>query len=93
MTSVARYRRADRVASAEEKGVLYLAPLPDGPALMVPGSGASVWDAANELGEASAAEIARHLAGPADQDPDVIAADIAPFLDALVTARVLIRTD
>ncbi|NHA68794.1 PqqD family peptide modification chaperone [Phycicoccus flavus] len=74
----------------EADEVVYAAVLPDGPPLVLQGSGALVWHAA--LPGGSLEEVVGRVAAAAGTSADVVAADVAAFVDALVTVGLLVRS-
>ncbi len=66
----------------EEDGVVYAAPLPDGPPVVLDGPGAVVWRAV--LPGGSLEDVVARVSAEVGASPEVIAADVAAFVDQLV---------
>ncbi len=73
----------------EMAGVVFIAPLPDGPITVLQGASAEIWRRAYGR---SRAHLIAHLAEEFGVDAAVIAPEVSAFLDALV-ARSLLREE
>ena len=68
----------------EEDGVVYAAPLPDGPPVVLDGPGAVVWRAVVPGG--SLEEVVARVSAEVGASPEVVAADVGTFVDRLVAS-------
>lgn len=87
MTAVT-LRVADGVGVESLVGVVYAAPLPDGPILVLEGIAALIW---GEACGSPRAEVAAAVAAHTDQDAASIAPDIDRFLDEMIERGLLIE--
>lgn len=71
----------------EVEGVVYAAPLPDGPPVVLDGPGAVVWRALVPGG--SLADVVERVAAEVGASAEVVAADVATFVDRLVDGRLV----
>ncbi len=79
---------ADRCAWVERDGTVYAAALPDGPPLVLDGSGAQVWLELVEGG--SIGEVVERVAARAGESPELVAPGVTAFVEGLVAAGVLV---
>jgi len=90
------YRRSPGVgvisATDDDSGetIIYLAPLPDGPALVLRGSAAAIWTAVTDT-PASSSEIATRVARQRRLPLELVCADVADFLETLADRGMLVR--
>lgn len=93
MAGSAAYHLAPRVGWVDgsdeqgDGGICYLAPLPDGPPLVLRDSAAAIWVEARVGGTAD--EIAGRVAERFGLESDEIGDDVATFLEELVELGVL----
>ncbi|QIM21350.1 PqqD family protein [Phycicoccus sp. HDW14] len=66
----------------EDDDVVYAAPLPDGPPVVLDGPGAVVWRAVVPGG--SLEDVVARVAAEVGASAEVVAADVATFVDQLV---------
>lgn len=85
--SAARVGVSTDAGWVEDDGVVYAAVLPDGPPLVLDGPGALVWRAAVPGGTLT--EVVARVAAAAEVSAEVVADDVARFVDDLVAAGVL----
>ena len=69
----------------EQDGIVYVAALPDGPPLVLEGSGALVWRAL--LGGGTVDEVVTRVAEAAGESAAAVAPAVTRFLDDLVARR------
>lgn len=88
-------RGSVRVAAAcgwvDDDDTVYVAALPDGPPLVLEGSGALVWRAV--LGGGTVDEAVERVAAAAGESAAAVAAGVRGFVDDLVAAGVLEPVD
>lgn len=84
--SVSRLRATAVVAQHEEGGVVYLAPLPDGPITVLQGTAAAIW---REAQGRSRADVVRSLARDLDTSAPSIEGDVNAFIDVLIESSLL----
>lgn len=80
-------RVADACAWVEQAGTVFVAALPDGPPLVLEGSGALVWQALLDGGTVD--EVVGRVAEAAGESAATVAPAVVRFLDDLVAAGVL----
>jgi hypothetical protein len=85
--SGAAVRLSPRTGWVEEDGTVYVAALPDGPPLVLEGPGALVWWAVLDGGGLD--DVVARVADGAGASVELVAPDVAAFLDQLVGAGVL----
>ncbi|WDH79482.1 PqqD family protein [Microbacterium esteraromaticum] len=73
--------------------VVYIAPLPDGPIMVLDGVSALIWQTITDPVGATDTEVAAHVAAATGQRPDDIAGHVTSFLDDLVRRGVIIGAD
>lgn len=73
----------------ERDGVVYPAPLPDGPPLVLQGPAVVVWHAVVAGGTLE--EVVARVASASGQSPEAVADGVGAFVDGLVAAGVLER--
>ncbi len=83
-----RLRVADACGWVEHSGTVYVAALPDGPPLVLEGSGALVWAAV--LPGGTLEEVVARVAGGAGQSAAVVGPGVGGFVDGLVAAGVVV---
>lgn len=76
-----------RCGWVEHGGTVYAARLPDGPPLVLDGSGAVVWAALVDGGTLEA--VVARVADATGVSADVVAADVEGFVDGLLAAGVV----
>lgn len=74
-------------AWVETDGVVYAAPLPDGPPVVLDGPGAVVWRALVPGG--SLGDVVDRVAAEVGASAEVVAADVVTFVDQLVDGRLV----
>lgn len=88
------YHRARPIAEASAEGppwTVYVAPLPDGPPLVLGESAALIWECL-PTEPITATEIAEEVASLTGADPQGIIRDVVEFLDSLVVFGVAVRS-
>ncbi len=85
MSATVRVR--DACGWLEHGGAVYVAPLPDGPPLVLEGSSALVWAAVVEGGRVD--DLVDRVAQAAGESAEAVAPGVAAFVDGLVAAGVL----
>lgn len=84
--SDARLGAAALLAQYEERGVVYLAPLPGGPITVLRGTAAAIW---REAQGRSRADVVRGLAHGLDISAPSIEGDVNAFIDLLIESSLL----
>ncbi|MBY6060287.1 PqqD family peptide modification chaperone [Microbacterium esteraromaticum] len=74
----------------DEDGVVYVAPLPDGPILVLDGVSALIWQT---VCDSQVDDAVAYVADATGQRPDDIAGHIEAFIDGLVRRGALVRID
>lgn len=82
------YRVAERVGVVERDDIVYVATLPEGPALVLEGTAALIWRTACT---GSAETLVRRVARASGQPSADIAESVLGFVDELVARGCLIR--
>lgn len=82
-----RMRAADAVGVIDDDTVMYVAPLPDGPILVLDEVSALAWRTACEFGPQA---VAQAVADATGEDTETVAAPLAAFLDDLVGRGLLV---
>ncbi len=85
MTGAIRVREA--CGWVEHGAAVYVASLPDGPPLVLEGTGALVWGAV--LGGGSIDDVVAQVADEAGESAEAVRAGVTAFVDGLVAAGVL----
>lgn len=85
-----RVRRAERCAVIDDGDVIYAAPLPDGPIIVLDGISALIW---RVVGDPDVADVTAHVAEATGEHPDDIAPHVATFLDDLVRFGLAVSAD
>ncbi len=75
----------------DDGAVVYLAPLPDGPARVLNGVGSLIWLEATSTD--TSVDVVERVAALVDRPPDTIRAEVDSFLADLVAAGLLERLD
>lgn len=83
-------RIGHRCGWVEQGGIVYAAHLPDGPPLVLDGSGAVVWAALVEGGTLE--DLVARVAAATGESAQVVAAGVEGFVDGLLAAGVLDAT-
>lgn len=83
-------RIGHRCGWVEQGGTVYAARLPDGPPLVLDGSGAVVWAALVDGGTLE--DVVARVAAATGESAQVVAADVEGFVDGLLAAGVLDAT-
>ena len=78
-----RLRVSPDVAWVEDDGAVYLARVPEGPPLVLDGSGVLIWRALVAGG--TVAEVRARVAADAGVSPEVVADDVTAFVARLVS--------
>ncbi|MFL6170238.1 MAG: PqqD family protein [Ornithinibacter sp.] len=73
----------------ERDGTVYAAPLPEGPPFVLAGAAAVVWRAVTQGGTLD--EVTRRVADEVGSPPEVVTADVATFVSALVDTGLVER--
>ena len=81
-----RIRAADPVGVVEEKGVVYVAPLPTGPIVVLTDAAAVIWA---EALSGDSATFAERVAARTDRTVPEIAADVEAFVQSLIARGLL----
>lgn len=81
-----RLRVADGVGVEELEGVVYAAPLPDGPIVVLDGVAALIWTEGCRLPRA---EVAAAVAEHTGQQTSTVRAHVEDFLDTMVARGLL----
>ncbi|MBM6399148.1 PqqD family protein [Phycicoccus sonneratiae] len=84
---MSRLRVGPDTAWLEVDGVVYAAPLPDGPPVVLDGPGALVWRAVVPGGGLD--DVVARVAAEAGTSAEVVAADVASFVDQLLAGGLL----
>lgn len=85
-----RVRPSDQCAVIDEEGVVYVAPLPDGPILVLDGVSALIWQT---VCDPQIDDAVAHVADATGQRPDDIARDVDAFVTDLVRRGALVLVD
>ena len=84
---MSRLRPSRDCGWVEHDGTVYVARLPDGPPLVLEGSGAVVWGALLEGG--TLADVVARVAAETRESERVVASGVEGFVDGLLSAGVL----
>lgn len=87
---MSRLHQAEGIAVMDEEEAVYVASMPDGPALVLDGVAAITWRAAGEL---DVDAVASWVAERTEEDLAVVTPHVRAFLDDLLRRGILVRHD